>query len=107
MENPPTAIFAANDQSAFGVYQAAEELGMRIPEDLSVAGFDNISEARYVGLTTIDQFLDEMGYVAVQMLIRMINGESLDGQVQKIPTRLVERASCRALAGAELAARND
>jgi LacI family transcriptional regulator len=106
LENPPTAIFAANDQSALGVYQAAEELGMRIPDDLSVVGFDNISEARFVGLTTIDQFLDEMGYVAVQMLIRMVNGDSLDGQVHKIPTRLVERTSCRALTGARAAAGN-
>lgn len=102
LENPPTAIFASNDQSALGVYQAAEELGVRIPDDLSVVGFDNISEARYLGLTTVDQFLDEMGYVAVQMLIKLIGNEPLEVQVHKIPTRLVERTSCRALAGASL-----
>ncbi len=76
MADPPTAIFAANDQSAIGVYQAAEKLGLRIPDDLSVVGFDNISEAKYLGLTTIDQFLDEMGYVAIQMLIELINHET-------------------------------
>jgi LacI family transcriptional regulator len=74
LDNPPTAIFAANDQSAFGVFETAEELGVRIPIDLSVVGFDNISEAKYLGLTTVDQFLAEMGYVAVQMLIKLING---------------------------------
>jgi LacI family transcriptional regulator len=100
LDNPPTAIFASNDQSALGVYQAAEELGVRIPDDLSVVGFDNISEARYLGLTTVDQFLDEMGYVAVQMLTKLIADEPLETQVHKIPTRLVVRNSCRALAGA-------
>ncbi|MBL8099407.1 MAG: LacI family DNA-binding transcriptional regulator [Anaerolineales bacterium] len=97
LDNRPTAIFAANDQSALGVYQAAEELGLRIPDDLSVVGFDNISEAKFVGLTTVDQFLSEMGYIATQMLIKMVNNEKLDVQVHKMPTRLVERTSCRAL----------
>lgn len=97
MKNPPTAIFAANDQSAMGAYQAANELGVRIPDDLSVVGFDNISEAKYMGLTTIDQFLDEMGYVAVQMLIKLINHEPLEEEVHKMQTKLIVRASCRKL----------
>ena len=95
MENPPTAIFASNDQTAIGVYQAAEELGISIPEDVSVVGFDNISEAAYLGLTTVDQFLDEMGYVAVQMLISRINGEESSEELHKMPTKLVVRSSCR------------
>ena len=53
LENPPTAIFASNDQMAMGVFQVAEELGIRIPEDLSVIGFDNITESKYMGLTTV------------------------------------------------------
>ncbi|MGE5250099.1 MAG: LacI family DNA-binding transcriptional regulator [Bacteroidota bacterium] len=106
MTNPPTAIFASNDQSALGVYRAAEELGVRIPDDLSVVGFDNISEARYMGLTTVDQFLTEMGYVAVQMLIKLINDQPLELQVHKISTRLVERTSCRALAAASASLEN-
>jgi len=97
MDNPPTAIFAANDQSAIGVIEAAEGLGVRIPDDLSVVGFDNISEARYLGLTTVDQFLEEMGYVAMQMLIKLINGETLDLDVHKMQTKLVVRSSCQAL----------
>jgi LacI family transcriptional regulator len=95
MENPPTAIFAANDQSAIGVFQAAEELKLKIPEDVSVIGFDNISEAKYLGLTTIDQSLAEMGDVAVQMLIKLINKEPLHSQIHEMPTRLVVRSSCR------------
>lgn len=97
MNTPPTAIFAANDQSALGVFQAAEELGLRVPDDLSVVGFDNIAEAKFVGLTTVDQFLSEMGYMATQMLIKMVDNEQLEVKVQKMPTRFVERTSCRAL----------
>lgn len=97
LENRPTAIFAANDQSAIGVYQVAEELGIQIPSELSVVGFDNISEAKYLGLTTVDQFLEEMGYIAIQMLIKLISGESLDLEIHKMQTKLVVRTSCQKL----------
>lgn len=94
-EDPPTAIFAANDQSALGVFQAASELGLQIPEDLSVIGFDNIAEAEYFGLTTIDQNLAEMGYIATQLLIDLIDNEPVDVMVYKVPTKLMVRRSCR------------
>jgi len=97
LSSPPTAIFASNDQSAIGVLQATEELKLRVPEDISLIGFDNISEAGYFGLTTIDQQLAEMGYVATQMLIKLVNGETLDAKVHKMPTKLVERKSCIAI----------
>jgi LacI family transcriptional regulator len=97
MKNPPTAIFAANDQSAIGVFQAADELGIRIPSDLSVVGFDNITEAEYLGLTTVDQLLADMGYVAIQMLIKLINNEPLEEEVHKMQTRLIVRTSCQKL----------
>jgi len=96
MEDPPTAIFAANDQSAIGVFQAAEELGLRVPQDVSIVGFDNITEAKYLGLTTIDQRLAEMGYVAVQMLLKLIKNEPLDALIHKMPTQLLVRSSCSA-----------
>ncbi len=95
MSDRPTAIFAANDQSAIGVYQAVEELKLRVPDDVSVVGFDDITEAKYLGLTTVDQGLAEMGYVAIQMLIRLVNHEPLAAQVHQMPTRLVIRSSCR------------
>jgi LacI family transcriptional regulator len=78
-----------------GVYQAAQEMGLRIPEDLSVVGFDNIMESKYMGLTTVDQFISEMGFVATQMLIQLINGEPLETQTYKTQTRLVIRSSCQ------------
>jgi LacI family transcriptional regulator len=95
LDHPPTAIFASNDQMAMGVYQVAQEMGLRIPEDLSLVGFDNIMESKYMGLTTVDQFISEMGFVATQMLIQLINGEPLESQTYKMQTRLVIRTSCQ------------
>ena len=95
LENPPTAIFASNDQMAMGVFQVAEELGIRIPEDLSVVGFDNITESKYLGLTTVDQFISDMGYVATQMLIKIIDGVPLEDQTYRMQTKLIIRNSCR------------
>ena len=95
LENPPTAIFASNDQMAMGVFQVAEELGMRIPDDLSVVGFDNIPESKYMGLTTVDQFISEMGFVATQMLIKLINDATLEDQTYRMQTQLIVRNSCR------------
>jgi LacI family transcriptional regulator len=99
LPNPPTAIFAANDESALGAYQAAHEAGYSIPADLSIVGFDNIPEAALVnpGLTTIDQSIQEMGRIATQMLIKIIGGEELENKVIKTSTSLVIRESCRAL----------
>jgi LacI family transcriptional regulator len=97
LEDPPTAIYAANDMSAMGVYQAAKELGVRIPEDLSVVGFDNLREAAFLSppLTTIDQFISEMGYIATEMIVKLVKGETLESDLYKIPTKLVVRGSCR------------
>lgn len=90
----PTAIFAANDQSAIGALQAAKDLGLSVPEDLSVVGFDNISDAAYLDLTTVDQFIAEMGHLAVKTLIGFINGETLDSKIIEIETSLIVRGSC-------------
>ena len=99
LPDPPTAIFAANDQSALGVIDAANAAGLHIPDHLSVVGFDNIPQATgsVPALTTVDQSLSEMGYIATTMLIKLMQGKSLDEPVCKIPTRLVIRDSCRAI----------
>ena len=99
LDHPPTAIFASNDQMAIGVFQVAQELGLRIPDDLSVIGFDNITESKYMGLTTVDQFISEMGYVATQMLIKLINDVPLDDQTYRMQTQLVIRSSCKEFMG--------
>jgi len=98
----PTAIFAANDMSAMGVYQAAREFGLKIPGDLSVVGFDNLREAAGFNppLTTVDQFIENTGTMATEMLVKLVKGECLptnpakEGNLYKIPTQLVIRDSC-------------
>jgi LacI family transcriptional regulator len=99
LPSPPTAIFAANDQSALGAYQAAREAGLSIPANLSIVGFDNIPEAAQAdpGLTTVDQSIQEMGKLAIQMLVKLIEGEPLESILIKTSTRLVVRDSCRAI----------
>jgi LacI family transcriptional regulator len=108
LPNPPTAIFAANDQSAIGTIEAAREMGLRVPEDLSVVGFDNIPEANYCNpaLTTVDQFIDKMGYVATEALIGLIQGKSLESDLYRMSTELVARDSCRAVEGSSYRSQN-
>ena len=95
LADPPTAIFAANDQSAFSLFQAAAERGINIPEDLSLVGFDNTLESAMTTppLTTVDQSLKRMGYIAAKMLFNLISGTPLDQPIQKVPTSLVIRES--------------
>lgn len=97
----PTAIFAANDMSAMGVYLAAQEMGVRIPQDLSVVGFDNIRESAALNppLTTIDQFIADMGTIAVEMVVKLVNGEKIEKNLHEIATQLIVRDSCRPLLG--------
>jgi len=99
LDDRPTAIFAANDMSALGVYQAAELVGLRIPDDLSVVGFDNlpVSSCMNPPMTTIDQTIIQMAVKATEMVIKLVNGESLDQNLQKISTQLIIRDSCSAV----------
>lgn len=99
LAEPPTAIFAANDEMAFGVMAAAEAAGVRIPADLSLIGFDNIPEAAAAQppLTTVDQSLEMMGERAAELLVKVINSEALPGLLHKVPTTLIVRDSCRRL----------
>jgi len=92
--NRPTAIFAANDVSALGVYDAAKQLGLRIPEDLSVVGFDDIPEAKAAepSLTTVTQPLHEMGGRALDVLLDMLKGKEVPMH-SHLATRLVIRES--------------
>lgn len=94
--NPPTAIFAANDVSAIETMHVARELGLQIPRELSVVGFDNVPASALVDppLTTVDQSIQRMGHEAVHLLLRLIERRDENGhQHIVLPTRLVERAS--------------
>jgi LacI family transcriptional regulator len=92
---PPTAIFAFNDNIGVGVLQAAKARGLRVPEDLSVVGFDDTEQAPIVtpALTTVRQPLAEMGRTAVSILARLIDGRRVEGLRADLATRLVARES--------------
>lgn len=93
----PTAIFSSNDMMAFGVMEAAREKGLRLPEDLSIIGFDDIPQASHVHpqLTTVRQPLEEMGQRAAQLLLHYIAHPK--GEIVRIelPTELIIRESCQ------------
>ena len=94
-----SAIFAATDTNALGVIQAAEESGVRIPEDISLLGFDNIrySSLPRIHLTTIEQPMKMLASVAVDSLLDKIQSE-LAGYTHRILTpTLIERSTCRAI----------
>ncbi|MBE8517792.1 LacI family DNA-binding transcriptional regulator [Amycolatopsis sp. H6(2020)] len=95
----PTAVFAANDISAIATVGAARELGLAVPDDLSVVGFDNVPESALCSppLTTVDQPIREMGHRAIRMLIALINGDEVERTHVTLDTGLVVRRSTRAL----------
>jgi LacI family transcriptional regulator len=96
LSDRPTAIFAANDLSAIQTMHVARSLGLSIPGDVSVIGFDNIPESALTAppLTTIDQSIQEMGRRAVELLIDLIEGNAEPPGQVTLPTRLVVRQSC-------------
>ena len=91
----PTAIVGFNDKVAVGAMQAAAALGLRVPEDLSVAGYDDIdlSRATRPMLTTVRQPLEEMGRMAVGLLLRLIDRHALQALHVELATELVVRGS--------------
>jgi LacI family transcriptional regulator len=98
-QRPPTAIFAGSDQQALGVYEAARQRGLRIPQDLSVVGFDDLPAARWVSppLTTVRQPLADMGRTAAGMLGDLIEGIPLHSQRVELSTELIIRESTAGL----------
>ena len=95
---PFTALFAFNDISAMGAIRALRESGLRVPEDVSVVGFDDIQSAGYhnPGLTTVRQPLREMGRTAAELLLKRINRPQADRQDQHIvePELVVRESTC-------------
>lgn len=98
LPDPPTAIFAGNDLQALGVYQAAREMRLHIPEDLSVVGFDDLPVARWVGppLTTIRQPLVDMAVAAADLVLSMAEGGTPSQSRVELATELVVRESTAA-----------
>jgi LacI family transcriptional regulator len=93
---PPTAIFAGNDLQAMGVYRALYERGLRVPDDMSVVGFDDVPLVALLtpALTTVRQPVREMGALATRMLLRIVAGETLESARVELTTSLMVRESC-------------
>lgn len=91
----PTAVFTANDMQAVGVYQAARELGLRIPDDLSVVGFDDVPAVAWMDppLTTVHQPLAEMATAATELALALGRGEEVPQVGLELATTLTLRES--------------
>jgi LacI family transcriptional regulator len=93
----PTALFYANDEMALGGMKAFAEAGIRIPEDISMIGFDNIMLSGYTNppLTTIHQPKYEMGALAAHLVFQVLQGDAIEKKNYTLETTLIERATCK------------
>jgi LacI family transcriptional regulator len=91
----PQAVFAASDTQALGVLLAARDLGLRIPDDVSLIGFDDIEIAEFCGLTTVRQPLLSSGIRGAELLFHLIEQPSMTEPHQWLPIELVVRGSTR------------
>ncbi|GAB2886559.1 LacI family DNA-binding transcriptional regulator [Streptomyces mayteni] len=101
LPDPPTAVFTGNDGQALGVYRAVAEAGLRVPEDLSVVGFDDLFPSQWLGppLTTVRQPLADMAATAATMVITLAQGRPLDRGRAELATELVVRDSAAPFRG--------
>ena len=96
LSDRPTAIFACNDMMAIGVLRAAAEMGLRVPDDLALVGFDDIELAAYANppLTTVAQDKQKIGEIAVSLLVEKIGDQQINGRREFLQPSLVIRKSC-------------
>jgi DNA-binding LacI/PurR family transcriptional regulator len=92
LPEPPTAVFAASDHQALSIVEAAQAQGARVPEDLSVVGFDDIEVARYAGLTTVAQPLEASGARGAELLLSVLAGAPRAPK-QHLPLELIVRST--------------
>jgi LacI family transcriptional regulator len=95
LPNPPTAIISGSDEQAYGVYLAARERGLKIPDDLSVVGFDDVDLCQWVSpqLTTVRQPLAGMAIEATRLVLALSRGETIPNRRVQFPSELVVRSS--------------
>jgi LacI family transcriptional regulator len=93
LKGPPTAVFAASDLQALAMIEAFEALGARVPDDLSVVGFDDVELARYAGLTTVSQPLEDSGTRGAELLLSALEGENVLQAKQHLSLELVVRGT--------------
>lgn len=93
----PTAIFAASDTQAIGVMEAARDALLRVPDELSIVGYDDLDVAEYLGLTTVRQSLFESGQRGAELLLKAIDGQLAESMLEGMPVELIVRHSCQRL----------
>lgn len=95
MDDPPTAILSGSDEQAFGFYLAAEQRGLRVPEDVSVIGFDDVDLCKWVTpqLTTVRQPLEDMASEATRLLLALANGDAIASRRVQLASELIIRKS--------------
>jgi LacI family transcriptional regulator len=93
----PTAVFIASDVQALGALEAARELGVRIPEDLAIVGFDDIELAQHVHLTTMRQPMYDMGLLALEKLAARMTTPTLPPTLSTFTPELIVRGTCGAI----------
>ena len=96
LAEPPTAIFAGSDVQAFGALEAAEDLGIRIPDEFSVIGYDDIEIAEYMHLTTVRQHLFRSGVEGVALLLEAIARPFPVPRRLLLPLEVVKRSTTAA-----------
>jgi len=96
LQQPPTAIFAASDAQALGVLEAVRAGGRRVPDDLSVVGFDDVEVSGYAGLTTVQQPLYESGFRATSLLLEALDTGPLPPIEHELPLELIVRETTAA-----------
>lgn len=95
MEQPPEAIFCGSDYMAMGCYQAIAELGLKIPQDVAVVGYDNqqIASESFPALTSVELPYSDMGKLAIESLMALIEGQPLLSNKRKVEGELIVRTS--------------
>ncbi len=89
----PDALFALNDDMALGARSAIKELGLSIPDDIALAGFDDVPAMQHIGMTSVHNPMHELGRRAAEMLMARLKGDAQALRHEVLPTRLVVRAS--------------
>lgn len=99
VKEPPTAVLAMDDTLALGCIQAAAEKGLKVPDDLAVIGFNDSTFSSHCEppLTTVRIFAETLAYYAVDMLLRLVQGEIVAPKRVTVPTQLIVRKSCGAM----------
>jgi len=97
-EKRPTAIFASSDMQAIGVLEAAKDLRINVPGELSVIGFDGLEVSELLDLSTVQQPMRQMGELGVNKLIEIMKNPQKSPELIRLHTMLIERRTTRALA---------